>query len=312
LERNNNMSGNSQGLDTVIGGDSTSTPNEALEQARQLEADGNRIGAIEALRGASASGDEHVLFRLAWLLDLCGEEDECIHFYQRCVDNDRPLVNALLNLAVLFEDRGDFATAEKYLQMVVKTDPNNLRGRLFLRDVQASKDMYYDEAEARDQAKHNALMDTPVTDFELSVRARNCLKKMEIRTLGDLLKVSEAELLSYKNFGETSLVEIKAMLTSRSLRLGQNLETQYHRVRADVYDYLREQAPEEVLNRPISSLNFSVRARKALQILGVQTVGDLATRTEAELLGIKNFGTTSLVEIHERLATVGLGLRVLD
>ena len=306
------MSGNSQGLDTVIGGDSTSTPNEALEQARQLEADGNRIGAIEALRGASASGDEHVLFRLAWLLDLCGEEDECIHFYQRCVDNDRPLVNALLNLAVLFEDRGDFATAEKYLQMVVKTDRNNLRGRLFLRDVQASKDMYYDEAEARDQAKHNALMDTPVTDFELSVRARNCLKKMEIRTLGDLLKVSEAELLSYKNFGETSLVEIKAMLTSRTLRLGQNLETQYHRVRADVYDYLREQAPEEVLNRPISSLNFSVRARKALQILGVQTVGDLATRTEAELLGIKNFGTTSLVEIHERLATVGLGLRVLD
>ncbi|MDG1838317.1 MAG: DNA-directed RNA polymerase subunit alpha C-terminal domain-containing protein [Phycisphaerales bacterium] len=306
------MSGTSQGLDTVIGGDSTSSPKEALEQARQLEADGNRIGAIEALRGASASGDEHVLFRLAWLLDLCGEEDECIHFYQRCVDNDRPLVNALLNLAVLFEDRGDFATAEKYLQMVVKTDPNNLRGRLFLRDVQASKDMYYDEAEARDQAKHNALMDTPVTDFELSVRARNCLKKMEIRTLGDLLKVSEAELLSYKNFGETSLVEIKAMLTSRSLRLGQNLETQYHRVRADVYDYLREQAPEEVLNRPISSLNFSVRARKALQILGVQTVGDLATRTEAELLGIKNFGTTSLVEIHERLATVGLGLRVLD
>ena len=312
LGEEQHMSGTSQGLDTVIGGDSTSSPKEALEQARQLEADGNRIGAIEALRGASASGDEHVLFRLAWLLDLCGEEDECIHFYQRCVDNDRPLVNALLNLAVLFEDRGDFATAEKYLQMVVKTDPNNLRGRLFLRDVQASKDMYYDEAEARDQAKHNALMDTPVTDFELSVRARNCLKKMEIRTLGDLLKVSEAELLSYKNFGETSLVEIKAMLTSRSLRLGQNLETQYHRVRADVYDYLREQAPEEVLNRPISSLNFSVRARKALQILGVQTVGDLATRTEAELLGIKNFGTTSLVEIHERLATVGLGLRVLD
>ncbi len=306
------MSGTSQGLDTVIGGDSTSSPNEALEQAQQLEADGNRIGAIEALRGASASGDERVLFRLAWLLDLCGEEDESIHFYQRCVDTDRPLVNALLNLAVLIEDRGDFATAEKYLQMVVKTDPNNLRGRLFLRDVQASKDMYYDEVEARDQAKHNALMDTPVTDFELSVRARNCLKKMEIRTLGDLLKVSEAELLSYKNFGETSLVEIKAMLTSRSLRLGQNLETQYHRVRAEVYDYLREQAPEEVLNRPISSLNFSVRARKALQILGVQTVGDLATRTEAELLGIKNFGTTSLVEIHERLATVGLGLRVLD
>ncbi len=307
------MSATSQGLDTVIGPGSTTGPEEALKQAAQLELDGNRIGAIDALRGASASGDERVLFRLAWLLDLCGEEDEAIHFYRQCVEGtDRPLINALLNLSVILEDRGEFSAAEKYLEMVVNTEPNNRRARLFLRDVQASKDMYYDEAEARDLAKQNALMDTPVTDFELSVRARNCLKKMEIRTLGDLLKVSESELLSYKNFGETSLVEIKAMLTSRGLRLGQNLETQYHRVRAEVYDDLRELASDEVLNRPISALEFSVRARKALQILGVQTVGDLATRTEAELMGIKNFGTTSLVEIRERLATVGLDLRTLD
>ena len=35
----------------------------------------------------------------------------------------------------------------------------------------------------------------PVTDFELSVRARNCLKKMNIRTLGDLTRVTEQQLL---------------------------------------------------------------------------------------------------------------------
>ena len=300
------------GLDTVIGGQSSTSPDEALAQAAALEKEGNRIKAIEALEAASAGGDERVLFRLAWLYDLCGEEDRAVAMYRECIDSDRPLVNAIMNLAVILEDRGDFVAAEKYLQMIVNTDPNNVRARLFLRDVQASKNMYYDEAEARDMAKQNALMDTPVTDFELSVRARNCLKKMEIRTLGDLLKVSEAELLSYKNFGETSLVEIKAMLTSRNLRLGQNLETQYHRVRAEVYDDLKDRASEEVLSRPISSLNFSVRSRKALQILGVQTVGDLATRTEAELMGIKNFGSTSLDEVRERLANVGLELRVLD
>ncbi len=300
------------GLDTVIGGQSSTSPDEALAQAAALEKEGNRIKAIEALEAASAGGDERVLFRLAWLYDLCGEEDRAVAMYRECIDSDRPLVNAIMNLAVILEDRGDFVAAEKYLQMIVNTDPNNVRARLFLRDVQASKNMYYDEAEARDMAKQNALMDTPVTDFELSVRARNCLKKMEIRTLGDLLKVSEAELLSYKNFGETSLVEIKAMLTSRNLRLGQNLETQYHRVRAEVYEDLKDRASEEVLSRPISSLNFSVRSRKALQILGVQTVGDLATRTEAELMGIKNFGSTSLDEVRERLANVGLELRVLD
>lgn len=306
------MSTDQQGLDTVIGGPSSVNPDDALTQAMQLEKDGDRVGAIEALRGASAFGDERVLFQLAWLLDLCGEEDEAIRYYEECAAKERPLVNALLNLAVIYEDRDDFAGAEKCLQMVVNTNPNHAKAKLFLKDVLASKDMYYDEAEARDLAKHNALMDTPVTDFELSVRARNCLKKMEIRTLGDLLKVSEAELLSYKNFGETSLVEIKAMLSQRGLRLGQNLETQYHRVRADVYEDLLGQADEETLNRPISTLDFSVRSRKALQLLGVQTIGDLATRTEAELMGIKNFGNTSLVEVREKLESVGLGLRTLD
>jgi len=56
----------------------------------------------------------------------------------------------------------------------------------------------------------------------------------------------------------------------------------------------------------------SVRCRKALQMLGVQTLGDLASRTEAELMGVKNFGQTSLDEIRERLADHGLGLRTLE
>ena len=68
------------------------------------------------------------------------------------------------------------------------------------------------------------MLEIPVTDFELSVRSRNCLKKMNIKTLGDLTRVSEQQLLSSKNFGETSLEEIKEMLTSKGLRIGQSLE----------------------------------------------------------------------------------------
>ena len=61
----------------------------------------------------------------------------------------------------------------------------------------------------------------PVSDFELSVRSRNCLQKMGINTLGDLARCSEQDLLASKNFGETSLVEIREMLASKGLRLGQ-------------------------------------------------------------------------------------------
>ena len=70
--------------------------------------------------------------------------------------------------------------------------------------------------------------------------------------------------------------------------------------------------PEHVLNKAVGDLELSVRSRKALQRLGVNSVGELATRTEAELLGVKNFGQTSLLEIKQRLTELGLGLRKLD
>jgi DNA-directed RNA polymerase subunit alpha len=66
------------------------------------------------------------------------------------------------------------------------------------------------------------------------------------------------------------------------------------------------------MNMPVSELNLSVRARKALSLLSIQTIGDLVSRTEAELLGVKNFGATSLDEIKEKLSEEGLSLRQLD
>ena len=98
----------------------------------------------------------------------------------------------------------------------------------------------------------------------------------------------------------------------KGLRLGQNIEHQYSRVREEILDQLKGVASESVLNKSMSQLDLSVRARKALQLLGVQTVGDLATRTEAELMGVKNFGATSLDEVKDKLASFGLTLRMLD
>ena len=304
-------------LDTMIGSRAVAIDPKAAqahyEAAMTAEADGDRDAAAVLLRKAVQVGDNaEYEFKLAYFLDLLGEEDEAVALYEQLCLRDQPYVNALLNLAVVYEDRGEIARAEKCLRQILEARPNHPRALEYMKDVQASKDMYYDEEHARDLAKRNALLDTPVTDFELSVRARNCLKKMLIRTLGDLLKITEAELLSYKNFGETSLVEIKTMLASKGLRLGQGLEGQYSRVRKEIYDQLRGRASEAVLGKPISVLDLSVRARKALQFLGIQTIGDLATRTEAELMGVKNFGQTSLTEIDEKLSDFQLGLRNLD
>lgn len=101
------------------------------------------------------------------------------------------------------------------------------------------------------------------------------------------------------------------MLSAKSLRLGQGLEEQHRRVRKEVYDKLKGSGNEQVLGRPVSDLGLSVRARKALQLLGIATLGDLAARTEAELMGVKNFGATSLDEVKAKLAEHNLGLRRL-
>lgn len=312
------MTGNDP-LDTVIGLSEqvkrdTQAATQHLAVARDLEAKGDREGAVAALRKALASDPESqdVLFRLAYALDMLGEEDEAIALYERCVSIPPARVNALINLAVMHEDRGEYATAERYLRQVLETNPNHARANLFMKDILAARDMVVEEEADRDIFKRKAMLDTPVTDFELSVRARTCLKKMNIRTLGDLLRITEAELMGYKNFGETSLVEIKKMLTAKGLRLGQGLEDAHRLARRALMDQYRGTGQEAHLGRPVTDLNLSVRARKALQLLGIQTLGDLASHTEAELMGVKNFGATSLKEVIERLTEMGLALRPVD
>ncbi|NJL32475.1 MAG: hypothetical protein HC898_13145 [Phycisphaerales bacterium] len=150
--------------------------------------------------------------------------------------------------------------------------------------------------------------------MNISVKTRNALRKMSIRTLADLLRITETELRSFKNLTEDNLDEIKSMLGTKGLRLGQATEQQQSAAKRAVYDQLKTQtgAADESLNRSVNELQLSVRARKALALLNVQTIGDLCTKTEAELMGVKNFGMTSLLEIKEKLTLNGFSLRKIE
>jgi len=276
----------------------------------------NRLAAIEAYEAAYTADPDHadVCFRLAYNLDLVGEEDEALHLYEQCVQQTHPPLNALMNLAVMYDDRGQYAKAERCVRQVLGTDPNHGRALLFLKDILASKAMVIDDDLEKKEEKYGALLDTPVTDFELSVRTRNCLRKSDIRTLGDLLRVTEAELSADKSLGDGGLEEIKAMLAQRGLRLGQTVEQQQSATKQAVFTQIISEtgSDEDSLARSTNELNLSVRARKALSLLNIQTLGDLCIKTEAELMGVKNFGMTSLLEIKERLTDLGLSLRTLE
>ncbi len=280
--------------------------------ARLQEARGEYDAAIANYKTALELAPNHqrALFHLAYRYDLSGHEDEAIEHYKQVVAMSPAYVSALLNLAVLYEDRGEFEKASACVDKVLESHPNHPRATLFHKDVESSKTMFYDEEREKKKSRKNQILETPISDFELSVRSRNCLRKMNLRTLGDLLNITEAELLSYKNFGETSLREIKAVLEQKGLHLGQALEDK--QLQPDEPEPQGTPEDRGLLNKSVDDMQLSVRARKCLQKLNIRTLGELTRTTDAELLGCKNFGVTSLNEIKRILSGFGLSLRTLD
>jgi DNA-directed RNA polymerase subunit alpha len=63
-----------------------------------------------------------------------------------------------------------------------------------------------------------------ISELDLSVRSANCLSSEKIETIGELVSRSEAELLKVRNFGKTSLREVKKKLSDMTLQLGMDLE----------------------------------------------------------------------------------------
>jgi DNA-directed RNA polymerase subunit alpha len=286
-----------------------------FQQGAILAADGELSHAATELEKALSLDKDHngVLFELAYINDLFGNDDTAVDLYKRCTERPPVPLAAWINLGVLYEDEMRFREAEQCYRQVLAYEPNHPRARLFVKDCQASKGMYYDEEAEKGYTVLKQLLEIPVTDFELSVRSRNCLRKMNIRTLGDLTRTTEAALLASKNFGETSLSEIKEMMQSKGVRLGMALEGGDRT--GPAHDH-RIEPPQEVppemqalLNKPISELSLSVRARKCMSKLNIQSVADLVKRSGDELLECKNFGVTSLNEVRDKLTTLGLKLK---
>jgi len=280
-----------------------------LQEAEGLyeEATDNYKTALEL-----SPGHQRALFHLAFRCDLSGDEEAAIDYYRQIAVSSPVYVSALLNLAVLYEDSEQLEKATQCVDMVLANHPNHKRAILFKKDIESSKTMFYDEEKEKKKTRKSQILETPMSDFELSVRSRNCLKKMKIETLGDLLNITETELLSYKNFGETSLREIKTILEPKGLYLGMALEDKQLSSGETTDEAVAEDQEEGLTNKPVDDLRLSVRARKCLQKLNIHSIGEITSKTDAELLGCKNFGVTSLNEVKIALGDLGLSLRSLD
>jgi len=278
--------------------------------ARCSFTDGDRSTAIKHLELAVEIDPNHTgaLFQLGYVNDLAGNDEEAISYYERCLHYPPVHVGVLMNLGVLYEDHERFDMAVDCYRKVLNADPLNPQARLFLKDAQAARTMYYNPEAEQATYRFSQVLEIPISDFELSTRNRNCLRNMHICTLGDLTRVSEQQLMNTKNFGETSLNELKDMMASKGLRLGQALMNngQLGMLSCDEPPPAVEPA---VLNTPIGALDLSVRSRKCMYRLDIRILSELMERTADDLLALKNFGMTSLNEVRQKLAEHGLRLR---
>ncbi|HRP01217.1 MAG TPA: DNA-directed RNA polymerase subunit alpha [Candidatus Kapabacteria bacterium] len=81
-----------------------------------------------------------------------------------------------------------------------------------------------DEAKNAEKNRIRKILLTPVDELELSVRAHNCLKIANIKTLSELVMLEEAELLKFRNFGRKSLTELQEVVASYGLDFGMNVD----------------------------------------------------------------------------------------
>lgn len=189
-------------------------------------------------------------------------------------------------------------------------------------------------------AEGHAVLMVPLEDIYFSARTANCLKNSNILRLGDLIQLSEVQLLEIPHLGRKSIIEILEVLQNLDLRLGTNLEDlKIEELRSNyrLQELLGLEEPnsntldspfnidskltvkesiytqesitsDEVLMIPLIDICFSVRTENCMRANNIEYLGDLIQLSEEQLLQFPNFGRKSLTEILEVLCSLGLSL----
>lgn len=91
-------------------------------------------------------------------------------------------------------------------------------------EEQQHQEVVEEEVKAAERNRIRKILLTPVDELELSVRAHNCLKAANIKTLAELVQLQESELLKFRNFGRKSLAELGDVVLNHGLEFGMNVE----------------------------------------------------------------------------------------
>ena len=121
---------------------------------------GTRTGQSNTFERAVDIDPQHsrALFRLAVENASRGNDDEAIRLYEQSLSRPPLHLGALINLGLMYEDDQNYQAAAFCFRRVLEVDPANERAGMYLKDIQAVGEMYYDEDSARQAARMEALL----------------------------------------------------------------------------------------------------------------------------------------------------------
>lgn len=265
---------------------------------------GNYESAEENYERALEIDNTHprALFRLAYNLDLRGEDEEAFKLYKQ-LQKLRPMhINTMINLGIIYEDRGEYEKAQDCFRIILDYYPNNTIAELYLKDVDATCNMFYDEDVLLRRERLTNLLTVPISELNISERVKQVLEKAGITALGDLVKKTEQNLLSVENFGRNALKEVNEALRMKGLSLATKEGV------PEIPEAMNLDK-EDILNKPVTDFEWAGRIKRVFDKMKIYTIRDLISREEKELLKNRNLGMTSIKEIRRKLATLNISIQ---
>lgn len=165
--------------------------------------------------------------------------------------------------------------------------------------------------------KEGQLNEMTIEELELSVRSFNCLKRVGINTVTELVSKTREDMMRVRNLGRKGLEEVENKLISLGLSFSESVSTEDDDLfsvtmgEIPVMGGLQDSPSENsgYLGMSIEELDLSVRAYNCLKRHGVETVEDIIAMSEDDLMKVRNLGRRSMEEVIQKINSMGLSIK---
>lgn len=141
----------------------------------------------------------------------------------------------------------------------------------------------------------------PIQKLKLPERCLNALLRAGLDTIGKVLVKSDDELLRVRNFGKMYMIQLDEELQqSLGITRCHNNSHKLEKMKTELQELISKNNQSQFL-ASVDILNLSVRTSNALKRAKIHTVGELLSKSDEELLKVKNLGLLCLNEIDEKL-----------